>query len=776
MHLIDWIIVIVPVVSILWLAVYSRRFVRGVVDFLAAGRVAGRYVLSAGDMTSSLGIITLVALVESKYQVGYALTFWEYLTVPVGIIMGLTGYCTYRFRETRSLSIGQFLEMRYNRSFRIVAASLRTLSEMLTNAIGPAIAANFFIYFLGLPHRVMIFGLALPTFALLVGFVLCLCLVVIWPGGRISLLITDAFQGLISYPIFVIIAGYIFLHFGWNDVIAPVMIDRVDGENFINPFDIDKLRDFNIFSLVVTIIGSILNRASWIGNDTSNCGRTPHEQKMAGILGTWRTLYSNLMLLLVAVMIISLMTHQKFANQAHDIRHQLTQRVAEESVADPALRARLDTDVAAIPVLHHRIGIDAPLSSQDNIDTPYMDTARQTLGSTPEGNRQFQKFRTLYHQMMLPVALKNLLPVGLMGLFCLLMVMLMLSTDDSRVFNASSTIVQDIIMPLRQKSFTSDQHLLTLRLCSASVCIFFFVVSLFFVQLDYINMFITIMTAMWLGGAGPIMIFGLYSRFGTTTGAFCSLIFGSGLSIVGLFVQRNWADTLYPWMHTRGLDVPSGRFLETVSMPFHPYVVWQMDPVKFPINSYELYFMSMISGIVAYVVGSWLTYKQPYNLDRMLHRGIYDVAGEKKREPFIWSIGNVARKLVGITPEYTRGDKIIAWSVVGYAIVYKFSLCFLGVLIWNLISPWPVEWWSTYFFVTSLCVTGGIGIVSTFWFLIGGVIDMKRLFKDLESRVDNPLDNGRVDGHVSVVDKALFEEKTHEKQDDRPVHPSIPSA
>jgi solute:Na+ symporter, SSS family len=765
MHWIDWLIVVVPVALILWLSIYSKKYVRGVVDFLAAGRVAGRYVLSAGDMTSGLGIITLVALVESKYQVGYALTFWEYLTVPVGIIMSLTGYCTYRFRETRSLSIGQFLEMRYSRSFRIVAASLRTLSEMLTNAIGPAIAANFFIYFLGLPHKIMIMGMAMPTFALLVGFVLCMCMVVIWPGGRISLLITDAFQGLISYPIFVIIAGYIFLHFGWNDVISPVMMDRVPGENFINPFDIEKLRDFNIFALFVTIFGGILNRASWIGNDTSNCGRTPHEQKMSGILGTWRSLYANLMLLLVAVMIIALMTHQKFANQAHDIRHQLTQKVAEEAVADPQMRERLDASIALIPVQRHEIGVDAPLSRQDNIDTPYMMAARETLGSTPEGNLQFQKFRTLYHQMMLPVALRNLLPVGLMGLFCLLMVMLMLSTDDSRVFNASSTIVQDVIMPLRKQGFTPAQHLRCLRLCSAAVCVFFFVVSLFFVQLDYINMFTTIMTGMWLGGAGPIMIFGLYSRFGTTTGAFCSLIFGSGLSIAGLFVQRSWAATIYPWLHTNGWDAPFGRFLETVSSPFHPYVVWQMDAVKFPINSYELYFMSMICGIVAYVVGSWLTRKEDYNLDRLLHRGVYDVTGEKKRAPFVWSIGNVAKKLVGITPEYTRGDKIIAWSVVGYAIVYKFGLCFVGVLIWNLISPWPSQWWSTYFFITTLCVTGFIGIVSTFWFLIGGVIDMKRLFKDLKARVDNPLDNGQVVGHVSLADKAAFEARTHEKQD-----------
>ncbi len=764
MHWIDWLIVIVPVVLILWLAVYSRKYVRGVVDFLAAGRVAGRYVLSAGDMTSGLGVIALVALVESKYQVGYALSFWEYLTIPVGIAMSLTGYCVYRFRATRSLSIGQFLEMRYSRSFRIVAASLRTLSEMLTNAIGPAIAANFFIYFLGLPHKIMIFGLALPMFGLLVGASLVLCMLVIWPGGRISLLITDAFQGLISYPIFVIIAGYIFLHFGWHDTIAPVMMDRVDGENFINPFDIEKLRDFNIFALIVTIMGSILNRASWIGNDTSNCGRTPHEQKMAGILGTWRTLYSNLMLLLVAVMIITLMTHRNFADQAHDIRHQLSKQVAAEAVMDPVLRDRLDANIAAIPVSQHQIGVDTPLSRQENIDTPYLQTARDTLGSTPEGNVQFQKFRTLYQQMMLPVAVKNLLPVGLMGLFCLLMIMLMLSTDDSRVFNASSTIIQDIVMPLRKTGYSSEQHLRALRLCSTAVCVFFFVVSLFFVQLDYINMFTTIMTGMWLGGAGPIMIFGLYSRFGTTTGAYCSLIFGSGLSIGGLIVQRSWASTLYPWLHGQGWDAPFGRFLETVSSPFHPYIEWTMDPVKFPINSYELYFMSMVAGVVAYVAGSLLTYKKPYNLDRLLHRGVYDVEGQVK-PAFKWTPGNVAKALVGITPEYTRGDKIIAWSVVGYAIVYKFGLCFVGVLIWNFISPWPTEWWSTYFFITSLCVTGVIGVVSTFWFLIGGIIDMKRLFKDLEARVDNPLDNGQVVGHVSLADKAVFEAKTHEKQD-----------
>ncbi len=55
MHWIDWVIVIVPLVAIVWLAFYCRRFVRGVVDYLSAGRVAGRYVLTVGDMTAGLG-------------------------------------------------------------------------------------------------------------------------------------------------------------------------------------------------------------------------------------------------------------------------------------------------------------------------------------------------------------------------------------------------------------------------------------------------------------------------------------------------------------------------------------------------------------------------------------------------------------------------------------------------------------------------------------------------------------------------------------------------
>jgi len=87
---------------------------------------------------------------------------------------------------------------------------------------------------------------------------------------------------------------------------------------------------------------------------------------------------------------------------------------------------------------------------------------------------------------------------------------------------------------------------LFLRMVSVGVSPFFLVVSIYFVQLDYILMFTVIMTGLWLGGAGPVMVFGLYSRFGNSVGAFGSLIFGSGLAAAGLFLQRNWAEAVYP--------------------------------------------------------------------------------------------------------------------------------------------------------------------------------------------------------------------------------------
>lgn len=751
MHWIDWIIMIVPVLFVLGMAVYAKKFVRGVADFLAAGRVAGRYVISVGDLQTGLAILTLIAMCESQYQSGMYLAFWNNLNVPVYIFLSLTGYCLYRYRQTKCLSVGQFLELRYNRPFRIIAAFVRTIAEMMSNSIGPAVAARFFIYFIGLPLTVNLFGVDVSTFAIVMIVCLTMAIFVIWTGGRVSLLITDAIQGLMAYPIFVIFAVFVLSEVSWAHDVVPVLTDRVPGESFLNPMDIDSLRDFNMFALIVTLIGMVLNRAAWIGNDTTNSGRNAHEQKMAGILGAWRNGFAWLMVALLAIFMITFMISNRFAGEAKDVRVDLVTRVSGETIGNAQTRDTIVQETGTIPPARHEVGVDAPYSRENNPDTAYLDVAEKHLGETPEGNANFQEFRTLYYQMMLPTLLRNTLPVGLMGLFVLLMIMLMLSTDDSRIFNASSTLIQDVIMPFRKKPFQPEQHLFWLKVMSVVVCIFFLIASLFFAQIDFILMFIQIMCALWLGAAGPIMVGGLYTRLGTTTGAFCALIFGSGTSLAGVIMQRTWSSGIYPWLVETDHIGAVTAFFDKITAWFGPYIVWEMDPVKFPVNSYEIYFLAMVFGVLAYVIGSLVTYREPYNLDRLLHRGKYS-NGESKDTTSAWTWKSVWGKLIGIDDEYTKGDKIIAWSVFGYAIVFQFVISFVGVLIWNAISPWPAEWWGTYFFITLIVVGILVGSVSTVWFMVGGIKDIRRLFQDLAKRVDNPLDDGWVVGNVSRVD------------------------
>ncbi len=746
---IDWCITIIPMAALIWMAFYSRRYARGVVDYLAAGRIAGRYVISVGDLTAGLSVITLVAGCEQNYQTGFAVGFWGAITAPVGVFIALTGYCMYRWRETRCLSMGQFLEMRYgSKFFRVFCATLRTIAEMVTNAIGPAIATNFFIYYLGLPHKIMICGVNLPCYAIIVALCLILALMFILPGGRISLLITDCVQGLLCYPVFVVIVGYIILNFSWTYDIAPVMWNRVPGQSFMNPYDVSELRDFNIFALIVSLCGSVLNRAGWIGNDTSGAAKTPHEQKMAGVLGSWRNGFSWMMILLLAIVVIVFMTSphfvgkNRFDTNSTEIRQELSAKVLEEAIPnDEALRAKIIAKVKEVPSRVTQEYIDSPNSQQKNLDTPYFDTVRQELGDTPEGRYQFQKFRSLYQQMMMPTVVAKIFPVGMLGLFCLLMVMLLISTDDSRIFNASSTLMQDVILPMFKGHLPQAKHLLYLRLMTIGVAVFFLIVSLFFAQLDYINMFTTIMCSLWLGGAGPIMVFGLYSRFGNLTGAWCAIIFGSGTSLAGLILQRTWALTVYPFLEKMGWVEGLNNFLVTVSSPFNPWIEWSMDPVKFPINSFEIYFISMILSVGGYVIGSYLTYK-PYDLDKLLHRGKYADGPEPVKEK--WTLRNIFSKIIGITPEYTRGDKIIAYSVFFYSVVYSVGIVFFGIVIWNAIWPWPHSWWTVKFFITTLLIPGIVGVISTIWFMIGGSIDAIHLFRDLKKRVEDPNDNGQI--------------------------------
>lgn len=158
MHPVDWLIVAVPLLVIACTGFKAKRYVKGVSDFLTGGRVAGRYVVAVSNGEAAMGLISIVGLFEIYYSSGFGYGFWNSISIPIGIVVTLTGYCIFRFRESRAMTMGQFFEIRYSKSFRIFAATLQSISGVLNYAIFPAVGARFLVYFCDLPLAITVGG------------------------------------------------------------------------------------------------------------------------------------------------------------------------------------------------------------------------------------------------------------------------------------------------------------------------------------------------------------------------------------------------------------------------------------------------------------------------------------------------------------------------------------------------------------------------------------------------------------------------------------------
>jgi hypothetical protein len=107
-----------------------RRHANTVSGFLSANRLAGRYLLTVSYNMAQVGVITLVWYFQVGYDVGFTQYWWGYMEGPSLILLAVTGWVIYRFRETRAMTLAQFFEMRYSRRCRIFSG-IGALSDKL---------------------------------------------------------------------------------------------------------------------------------------------------------------------------------------------------------------------------------------------------------------------------------------------------------------------------------------------------------------------------------------------------------------------------------------------------------------------------------------------------------------------------------------------------------------------------------------------------------------------------------------------------------------------
>ncbi|QHI70668.1 sodium:solute symporter family protein [Tichowtungia aerotolerans] len=676
MSIIDTFIVVVVMIFITGMAVFTKRYTRSVADFLAANRCAGRYLLCISEGMAGLGAITVIANFEVFYNAGFTAVFWQQLMIPIWLIVGVSGWVIYRFRETRALTMAQFFEARYSESFRVFAGILAWVSGIVNFGIFPSVGARFFMYFLGFPERV--FGAS--TYILLMLGLLLISLLFVFLGGQIAVIVTDFLQGIFSNIAFLVIITVLLVRFDWSEIIKTLLASAPENASLIHPFKSSEVEGFNYWFYLITAFAGVYQFRAWLGSQAYNSSaKNAHEAKMAGILGTWRFAVQLMFLVLLPVVAYFVMHNTQFAAIAADVT-----------------------------------------SSLDTINNP-----------------QVAK------QMTVPLVLARILPTGLLGAMCALMLCAFISTHDTYLHSWGSIFIQDVFQPLYKKTLTEKQHMWLLRGSILFVAVFVFCFSLIFKQTQYVWMFFAITGAIWLGGAGAVILGGLYWKHGTTRGAWAALIVGCVVAVGGIVVQNSWENHLYPWL-SRSSPQILGAFTNIVEGIAQrvPGINWEVTPEKFPVDGQWMLALSMLLAIISYIIGSLFdrfVLKVPeFNLDQLLCRGKYAIKGEHERNIEMPATG--WRSLLP-TKEYSFWDKVIYGFYMAYTLIWLGI--FVGGTIYNATADvqdevWAKFWW--WYVVISFV----LAVATVIWFLLGGIKDMKHLFKTLSSIRRDLRDDGSV--------------------------------
>lgn len=656
MSWIDWCIVSGSLFFFIYITYRVRKYTRSVADFLAANRSAGRYLLTLSEGIAGLGAISIIAAFQVSYKVGFAAGWWSALGTPIMLILTLAGWVAYRFRETRALTLGQFLEMRYGRRFRIFAATICWSSGIIGFGIFPAVSANFFINYCGLPSTFPVAGIDFSTYHCLMFILVAVALYFTFSGGQVAVLLVDFLQSFFCNIVFVIILIILLINFSISEIFEGLLIAE-KGKSMINPFEASQVEGFNPWFFIIGIISHIYNRLSFQGAQAYNSSaKSPHEAKMAGVLARFRWAGFYFALSVIPLVAYMIMHHPNYTVQAQQVTEKLS-HIANDEVRD---------------------------------------------------------------QMLVPMTMTLYMPIGMMGAFVAVMLAAFLSTNDTYLHSWGSIFVQDVIVPLRKKPLKPKQHLLILRLSIVFVAVFIYVFSCFFRQTQHLMLYIAVTGAIWLGGAGIVIIGGLYTRWGNKLGAYAALITGAIVGIAGMILEQLWK-SLYD--------------------------------TSFFITGQEFYFIAMAAGTLAYIICSFAGKRTKFNLDKMLHRGKYivktdHVAVEAAASASKWSL----KRLFGITEDFTFWDKLVYGWITFYTVSLQ-TLFFIMTILAFTVGLSNLQWanYHRYMLYVGLCLS----VVFATWLTIGGIHDLIIFLKDMKTAKRDSSDDGR------VIDHDYEEQNTH---------------
>lgn len=691
-ELFDWIVFIGLFVLLTGMSFFLKRFARGVAGFFVAGRNVGRYLGLETDSMAGLGAITILAMWQMNYKSGFVGQFWYLLTPLAATVVALTGFGIYRFRQTRAMTLGQFVEMRYSKRTRILFGIIAFMAGVLNMGVFPAAGANFFVNYCGLPQTLLGLPTAVWTMVVLVGAAVVIC----FNGGQVTLVVTNFVQALFVNVMLIAIMIAIYRLFNWEQF-ATAYSSAANADQLLHPFSEKGSADFDKTFYLIGIFSMVYWVISWSPNTmVTSSARDAHEAKMMRVMVEIKKLvYVGLGIGILPLAVFVLMHHPDFSDQAVQVQQTV------DNIANEQIRSQMLTPAALQFIMPKGLlGAFAGF-----VLFAFLSTHTSYLLAWGGG---------LIQDVVIPVKGKSLEPkqhmlfirisVLAVAVFIVLFSSLFKQNENLYMFldltgglYLSSAII--LLGGLYWGRGTTTAAWAAM-LSGALVSLAGFVARSFYPEVleDHGH---AMTVVVFIGFCGAMACQGLLQlRRRVATGGLVTLAAASGVGILCLIY------------HARLPEQLSGRLI--------------------------MFHASLIAMAVYFLV-SELTRSQEVNFNEIFNRSTEEIESRKTRR--WWQFG----------PEVPTCDRILIAAI--YSAILVFVVVFVGAWIYNsqhdvAIQTW-LKFWHGYIYTMFW-----LGVAFMIWVITGGFRDLLRMFRDLKVQQEDAADDGSVQGpHAASSNK-----------------------
>jgi Na+/proline symporter len=551
-HLLDWSIVSVYLLYVIWHGVRLSRNAGGADGFFLAGRSLPWWAVGLSVMATQMSAITLIGTTGQAYADGMRFIQF-YFGLPLAMIILCVTAVPFFYRA-RVFTAYEYLEHRFDARTRTLTSLFFLLSRGL--GVGVIIAAPSVILsiVLGWDEIVTIFviGLSTTVYTMLGGVqavtwtdVKQMVIIFAGLGACIYIILTNLPDG-ISFADSLYLAG------------ATGKLQTID-------FSFDLTERYTIWSGMIAALFLFL---AYFGCDQSQVqrylsARSVDEGRRSLLMSAFLKIPAQFLILLIGVLVFvfyQFQTPPMIFNEVDAARAAATRPIEHERLETEFRKLHEDRRVAAMRFVE-ALDTDDGTARANYIasDVAYLDKHREATEFVREANadRAFSDVNYVF-----PVFVIQNMPIGLIGLIIAAILAAAMSSVAAELNSLATASTMDFYKRHFRRGSTEKDLVTFGRFATLVWGIFACIVATFATNLGSLIEVVNTFGSFFYGSLLGVFVLAFAVRRARSEGAFYGLLFG----IASVWIASSYTDIAFLWFNVLGclVTVTAGYLISVV--------------------------------------------------------------------------------------------------------------------------------------------------------------------------------------------------------------------